>query len=78
MINKIEKDLKNKQNYGRINYEEFKTEFDKEKDYPVQIRNNSQWVKDMYKDLIQNHKNKVNGYNGISASKITDFEKEAE
>lgn len=65
MINKIEKDLKNKQNYGRIDYEGFRTEFEKEKDYPVQIRNNSQWVKDMYKDLIQNHKNKVTGYNGI-------------
>ena len=32
----------------------------------------------MYKDLIQTHKNNVSGYNGISASKITDFEKEAD
>ena len=77
-MNKIEKDLKNKQNYGKINYGDFKTEFEKEQDYPVQIRNNSQWVKDMYKDLIQNHKKNANDYNGISASKITAFEKEAD
>lgn len=32
MINKIVKGLKNKQNYGKINYKGFKTEFEKEAD----------------------------------------------
>ena len=78
MINKIENDLKNKQNYGKLNYEGFKTEFEKEVDYPVQIKNNSPWVKELYGKLKESQKLASPEQKGIFSTKLLDFEKEAD